>query len=343
MSRTTASAADVLSPSAPASRRAYVDFVFGLDYLSVNSRLLRLMHQAMSAYGLSCLLVNRNNLDQTRAAVRKKRLRPLVYLDLSSRPGDPFHGLLEEMAGKGVHTFCDPKALLWTLKAYAHERLVQAGLPLPPSVVIPRTEADRDLTPEERSRVGERCVIKPSFGVAGLGVVVGVPPERDQIAKARNYDRNEDWLVQRMIKWSHLGDRQAYLRGYNVLGHRTLMWWSNDRGYESLTWDDFRRYDLHGAVDLIDQVARVTGVEYFSSEIAICDDGDAGGAGGANVGRFCLIDYVNDQCDIDPQADPNRSPPEAWVRWVCHRFAEFTWRKKHNLPTAGEGTLYLAE
>ena len=49
---------DILNPVGGRPRRAYVDFVFGLEYLSVNSMLLRLMHKAMSSYGLSCLLIN---------------------------------------------------------------------------------------------------------------------------------------------------------------------------------------------------------------------------------------------------------------------------------------------
>jgi hypothetical protein len=314
--------------------KTYVDFVFGLDYLSVNSHLLRIMHQAMAGYGLSCLLINQSSVERTIASVGKGRLRPLVYLDLSSRPGDAFHRLLETMSAAGVHTLCDPKTLPMTLKAVAHPILERAGLPLPPSVILKKGEPDRDLTPEELKRVGERVVIKPSFGVAGLGVVVGVPPTREQIAKARDYNRQEDWLVQRMVRWTKFGDKQAYLRGYNILGHRTLMWWSNEGGYAPLTWNDLRKYDLLGAVNLVDRVAAVTGVEFFSSEIAI--------TGESGKDRFCLIDYVNDQCDIDLQAQPDRSPPEAWVRWVCQRVAEFTWRKKHRLPPLREGTLYLA-
>ena len=45
----------------PASATADVDFLFALDYASPNSRLMRLFHEAMSAYGLSCQLVNNAN------------------------------------------------------------------------------------------------------------------------------------------------------------------------------------------------------------------------------------------------------------------------------------------
>jgi hypothetical protein len=241
------------------------------------------------------------------------------------------------MSRAGVTTLCDPSVLKWTFKAVSHPVLERAGLPLPPSVILKRDDPDRELTADEISRVGDHCVIKPSYGVAGLGAVIGVHPTREAIAQAREYNRGDDWLIQKMVKWGAYGDQPSYLRGYNVLGHRTLMWWSNDRGYRSLTWDDFRKYDLGGAVELIDKIAAATGVDFFSSEIAILDEHRNGS------GRFCVIDYVNDQCDIDPDADPKRSPPREWVRWVCHRMAEFTWRKKHGIEADGEGALHLAD
>lgn len=330
---------DVLRPSTDSGRRAYVDFAFGLDYLSLNSGLLRLMHEAMSAHGLSCLLINNSSVNGAIEAARKGSLRPLVYLDLCSGPGTVFQQLLRTMADAGVHALCDPRTLEWTFKANSHPALEKAGLPLPPSVILKRTDPDRDLTSEELARLGDRCVIKPSFGVAGLGAVIGVAPTRAQIASARDYNRQDDWLIQKMMSWTKFGDRQAYIRAYNILGYRTLMWWNNEKGYSSLTWDDLQRHDLLPAVEMIDRIAAVTGVEFFSTEIAIT--ADAGQA--PTQSRFCLIDYVNDQCDIDPHAHPGRSPPESWVRWICERLAEFTWRKKHDLPPSREGTLYLAD
>lgn len=330
---------EILHPSADTGRRAYVDFAFGLGYLSLNSGLLRLMHEAMSAYGLSCLLINDSSVNGAIKAVEKGSLRPLVYLDLCSSPGTAYLSLLQAMADAGVHTICDPKMLDWTYKAIAHPVLEKAGLPLPPSVILNKSDADRELTLDELALVGDRCVIKPSFGVAGLGAVIGVQPIRSQIASARDYNRNDDWLVQKMMSWTQFEGRQAYIRAYNVLGYRTLMWWNNEKGYSSLTWEDLQWHDLLPTIEMIDRIVAVTGVEFFSTEIAIT--ADAGQA--PTQDRFCLIDYINDQCDIDPHAHPGRSPPESWVKWICERMAEFTWRKKRGLPQVGEGTLYLAD
>jgi hypothetical protein len=327
----------VLLPSANHTQTAYADFVFALDYLSVNARLLRILHQSMSARGLSCLLVNRANVQRILDEVQRGRWRPIVYLDLCCRPADPFEKLLHAATSAGSHALANPRLRDWTLKNFSHPRLESAGLPVPRTVILKPDEPDRDLTRDERAQIGDYCVIKPSYGVAGLGAVIGAPPTRDAIAKARDYDRKDDWLVQQMITWRRYEERPAYLRAYNVLGHRTLMWWSNEKGYANLTWHDLKKYDLLGAFDLIDQLAALTQLEFFSTEIAIVADS------GPPSARYRLIDYVNDQCDIDPEAQPNRSPPESWITWVCQRLAEFTWRKKHALPSQSAGTIYLAD
>jgi hypothetical protein len=332
----------VLWPRGAGSQSTYVDFIFGLDYLSPNSRLVELFHDAMSPYGLSVLLVNQTNVDRVIAEVERGWLQPYVYLDLASTTQPRFNDLALAAAKKGVYVVDDPNDLTtWTYKATSHVRLERAGLPLPATVILPRGAGDRELTSEERAKVGERCVIKPSAGFGNRGVVVGVEPTAANIARARDFNREDDWLVQRMISWTRFENpsRPAYLRAYNLLGHRSLMWWAKEGDtdhYELLTWDDLRKYDLLPAVDLVDRVAATGGVDFFSSEIAITR------AEPGSPDRFVLIDYINDQCDMDPEARPGTTPvPEPWVRWVCERLAEFCWRTKQGLSTEHEKTLTL--
>jgi hypothetical protein len=302
----------------PARHTDDVDFVFALDYSSPNSRLMKLFHEAMSAYGLSCQLVNNNNVERMLEEAETGRFRPHVYLDLSSRPDDPFEKLLYAAHRAGAHTIRNPDHTQWVLKSQSHPKLLEAGLPLPPTVILKSDEPDRELTAQERAAIGDQAVIKPSFGEAAKGCVVGVEPTLERIRQARDYERKFDWLIQRMITWTHFGDRPAYLRAYNVCGHRTLMWWAKEKSqdaYDLLSWDDLRKYDLAGAVEILDKLADVTGMDFFSTEIAITKE--------SGPDRFVLIDYVNDQCDMDPTDNPY-SPPEAFCRFVTQRLAEFT-------------------
>lgn len=327
----------ILDPPAP-KRTAHVDCIVALGYLSPNSRLMHLFHEAMGARGLSVLLVNSINVGPITEQIERGWLRPHVLVDLCSSPGDPFFNLLHTAARHGVYTMSRPEDLKWTLKSQGHPTLEKAGLPLPPTVILHANEKDRELTAEERQRIGHRCVIKPSLSGANRGVVVDVPPTAEAIAQARNFNRQTDWLVQKLIRWTKCGDRPGYLRAYNVVGHRTLLWWCRNGAidtYHSLTWADLNRYDLMPAVNLVDRVAELTGMDYFSLEIAIVPE--------SGPDRFCLIDYVNDQCDLDPQAHRDFSPPEPFTRWACERLADFVHRKKHGLREETHRGLFLVE
>jgi hypothetical protein len=187
----------VLWPSNGSSRKTYVDFLFGLHYLSPNSRLVRLLHEAMAPLGLNLLLVNDVNVERVIDQVRRGWLEPHVYLDLDSSTKPRFNDLASAAASRGVYVIDNPANLTtWTHKASSHELLAKAGLPLPPSVILRRGSADRDLTEAERSQIGESCVMKPSSGFGNRGVLVGVPSTAAQIAAARDFDRNVDWLIQ---------------------------------------------------------------------------------------------------------------------------------------------------
>ena len=54
-----------------------------------------------------------------------------------------------------------------------------------------------------------------------------------------------------------------------------------------------------------------------------------------------LIDYCNDQCDLNPASAQADGPPDEWVKWVCERFAEFVWRKKHNIEAPAGHSMWL--
>lgn len=312
----------VLRPQKRPDRGAYVDLVVALDFINNTAPLTRLFHDALSPYGLSMLVANKSNCTALTGQLRAGKFKPRVLLDLCSAVHPEFGDLLKAAAQAGAYCIGEPSKLeAWTYKAAAHPRLVEAGLPVPATVIFRAGDASRELTAEERALVGDKCVIKPSWGVAGKGVVANVKPTRENIEAARQFDPKDDYLVQRMVKWERFGNRSAYLRGYNILGTRTLLWWAPEsHAYDICTWQDVRTYDLMGAVELMDRLAKVTGMDYFSSEIAITS--------GVGQPRFVLIDYCNDQCDLNPGTAQQHGPPESWVKWVCERFAEFVWRKK---------------
>jgi hypothetical protein len=328
----------ILDPPKRASSTVYVDFLFGLDYLSPNAPLVKLLQQAMVPHGLSILLVNNLNVEKIKRQIERGWLWPHVYLDLCSAYEKRFEDLMMVAAGKGIQVIDDPAHLTsWTFKASSHPRLLQAGLPVPPTVILPRNSPDRDLTADELALVGNDCVMKPSIGWANRGVRIGIAPTRQNIAAARDFDRTDDWLIQKKITWTRCGNRAGYIRAYYLLGHRSLLWWSRENGhdaYELLTWDDLKTYDLLPAVQIVDRIAALSGVDFFCSENALTE--------ATGPDRFVLIDYINDQCDMDPVPRAGTTPvPEPWVRWVCSVLGDFAWRKKCGVAPVTQRTLTL--
>ena len=64
--------------------------------------------------------------------------------------------------------------------------------------------------------------------------------------------------------------------------------------------------------DIVGRVAELTGMKFFSSEVALTESGE-----------FVLIDYVNDQCHMLSQsANPQMGVPNELVSAIARRLVE---------------------
>ncbi len=147
------------------------------------------LHEACEVRGLSCAVLHEKAVRDTWAAVRAGRLRIRTLLDLTAlwwHDDDPYVQLCYAVKDAGGRVIDDPDAAMMAdHKAVAHHRLERAGLPVPATVVLRRWEPDRELTPVERSAVGERVVIKPARGWGCKGVVLDARGDLAAIARAR--------------------------------------------------------------------------------------------------------------------------------------------------------------
>ena len=90
-------------------------------------------------------------------------------------------------------------------------------------------------------------------------------------------------------------------------------WWNcyTDQ-YRLVTAREFDELNLSPLEGIIRRIAQLTGMTFFSSEIAQ-----------TNSGEFITIDYVNDQCHMLSQsANPKMGVPDALVEAIAHRLVE---------------------
>jgi len=154
--------------------------------------------------------------------------------------------------------------------------------------------------------------------------------------------------VQRRIRYVRLVDdagveRPAWWRVFHVFGELVPCWWSPETSeYRLVSLRELWRHGLLPVVRLAAEIARVTGMAFFSTEICLADEPAPAGSEYQAGGRpFYVIDYVNDQCDLRVQSQCPTAPPDELVRHVAERFAEVAWRRRQGLAVDGERSLWL--
>lgn len=239
-------------------------------------------------------------------------LQVRVLLNMHSEHHDPdeiYHRLVRTAHARGTAVIDPPDVALAAFdKARLHPRLVEAGLPVPPTVIVPgNARGTFRLSDADRATLGSPFIVKPSLGYGRRGLVTDAEGEGDVDRSAAMWP-GADYLLQRVIVPRDLGGEPAYFRVYYVFGAVFCAWWNcfTDR-YRVLTPSDEERLALSPLRVLVGRVAELTGMRFFSSEVAVTE-----------AGEFVLIDYVNDQCHMLAQsASPSMGVPDDLVAEIA--------------------------
>lgn len=245
-------------------------------------------------------------------ALAAGKVWPRVLLNMHSEhhdPNDVFHRLVVTASEKGTRVI-DPldRAIAAFDKAQLHPRLVAAGIDVPFTLIVPAAEISSfQLTEEQLAQLGSPFVIKPAMGYGRKGVIIDATGPSDLARSAAAWPAGP-YLMQRRIVPRDLEGSPAYFRVFFVFGAVFYSWWNcfNDR-YRMLNPLEAQIYNLKPLEEIIRQVASLTGMNFFSSEIAQTD-----------TGNFVLIDYVNDQCHMLSQtSDPRIGVPDQLVTGIA--------------------------
>jgi hypothetical protein len=249
--------------------------------------------------------------------VNRGEVWPRALLNMHSehhQPTDIFHRVVR-LATERQSFVIDPpdRALAAFDKARLHPRLVEAGIPVPPTVIVPRERVESfQLSEEQRTLLGTPFVIKPALGYGRRGVVMDATSEKDLLRSAAAWP-DGDYLLQRRIVARTVKEAPAYFRVYFVFGTVWSSWWNcfSDR-YRLTTEAEIAAIGLQRLEETVRQIAKLTGMSFFSSEMAQVE-----------TGEFVVIDYLNDQCHMLSQSsNPQIGVPNELVAAIARRLVE---------------------
>jgi len=230
------------------------------------------------------------------------------------QPDDVYHRLVRLAHEKGARVIDPPDVAQAAFdKARLHPRLVGEGLGVPFTVLVPRERITGfSLSDSDRKALGVPFVVKPGMGYGRRGVLMDATGEQD-LERCASAWPDANYLLQQRIIPRMVKGEPAYFRTFFAFGSIWCCWWNcfTDR-YRTVTPAEESALELAPLRAIVGHLARLTGMKFFSSEIAL-----------TGAGEFVLIDYVNDQCHMLSQgADPQKGVPDEVVAAVADRLVE---------------------
>jgi hypothetical protein len=201
-------------------------------------------------------------------------------------------------------------------KATMHLELIQAGVQTPYTILL-ASFIDQPILPTlDLTPLGMKFVIKPALGGGGEGVRLNAS-SLDDIQRARIEFPDQKYLVQAHIEARLISGRQAWFRVFYVAGHSLPCWWNpSTHVYGILTSDEEKQFELAPLHEVVERIARVCKLDWFSTEVALTDEG-----------RFVVVDYVNDGIDMRLKSRAADGVPDEVVKQITENLTELVCRE----------------
>lgn len=275
----------------------------------------RLIEEMFQGNGYSTFIIGKFNINEVLQEVKNNKLNFKAYLDRASDEDENFVELGELLQRKGTYIINDYQKVEAAIdKSVMHPKLHKAGIKIPRTIIVPPYDKNPELKIENLNEVGIPFVIKPAYySGAGWGVVKNASTI-DAVEIARKEQPDDHYLVQEIIHPKTIDGKRAWFRPLFAFENIIVNYWDDHTHiYNILPENEIEVYDLHEIFKIVEKIASLAQLDYFSCEIALDKNND-----------FYLIDYVNDQCDMRLKSQHIDGVPDQTVKQFITYMIEFT-------------------
>ena len=269
------------------------------------------MRELCGQMGLSFFFVDDEWVKEFSAKLEAKEIGVRVLLDLTAnqtQPNDPYTRLARAAKSQGAHLIDDPDVTaLSAHKAHFHQKLLEAKIPVPETVVVQRADLETfQITDEIKRRVGVPFVVKPAWGDSGVGVVMDGQSEEHIKQSAAESPNSDSYLIQQRVTMKDLGQYKGWFRMYYICGTVIACWWDPvSHEYHLVRPSQVKEYKLNPLRRIMRGIAKTSKMRKFSSEICLTEEG-----------KFIAVDYVNADPDMNPRSFYPNGVPDEVVRHI---------------------------
>lgn len=288
-----------------------VDLCIGWDW-EYDRDFVCMLDSECNKIGLQSYLVNPYNIDETIDKLSAGEINFKVFLDRASETDKRFIPLVKLLKKRRVFFVNDPEASTRANdKAIMHLEFLHDGLFVPYTIILSPYEDDPQFDISSIHAIRTPFIVKPAEGGGGRGVVLGVKTPYD-IVKAREKYSKDRYLIQEEIVPVIVKNRKAWFRAFYVCGKVIVCWWDNKTGiYQKVTSRSERKFKLKEIKRITKKIAEIAKINFFSTEIAM-----------TKAGKFIIVDYVNDICDMRLKSKAIDGVPDDVVRDIVRELAD---------------------
>ena len=295
------------------------DWEYDVDFI-------QLLENAARENGLRTFIVWPSNLEDSIEKIEKGEISFNFFFDRASDTSLEFLKLQNVVIQKDIPVFDKWQNLKWAAdKAIMHHEFIEGGVNTPHTVLIPsfKTEENILLTEEMLSPLGNPFIIKPANTIGGGKGVIKEARTIIDILEARQTFPSERYLLQKKIVPVEKNGRRFWFRGFYTCGLVQAAWWNDLTNiYDLITDEEKVQYQLDPLFQVIEKIAQVCKVNFFSTEIALCADG-----------QFIAIDYVNEVCDMRLKSRHFDGVPDEIVKKVAAGIIDYVKENLFNQQT----------
>jgi len=273
---------------------------------------VKLLDLACGSRGRSLLQITPENLLSMMGPIANKEITFQIFFDRASDTDARFIPVVQWACHhvSGHINFHGLACRAWD-KVAMHQA-ISVTMDTPVTIILPSYDEQPLLPAIDLTSMGGSFTIKPAYGGGGDGVI-NKASELGQVLMARQQFPAQRYLLQAHIIPARLGPRVAWFRVIYCSGMVYPCWWDNETHiYTGVTSGEEAWYNLGPLRSITCSIARICGLELFSTEITLTPDG-----------RFVIVDYVNDPIDLRLQSKTFDGVPDDIVKDITERLAEF--------------------